>query len=170
MFLPLVLPDNQGEDQEWWNLLQRVLCGLHSTLWLTTYCPLKKNQQQTSPTKNWLWIEKKKLAYFGSGLSIILTDPAKARLLFKLSHFYRMESLKPMHECRISYRSPKWPCRKENTIMQEEETWVTNSSYSMYLRTSGRKLMKFSILEAFPSSKNLSPTKLLSLVEVSTYI
>lgn len=145
-------------------------------LWTTFYfvaydlLSIKKksttNQPHKKLTVNW----KKKLAYFGSGLSIILTDPAKARLLFKLSHFYRMESLKPMHECRISYRSPKWPCRKENTIMQEEETWVTNSSYSMYLRTSGRKLMKFSILEAFPSSKNLSPTKLLSLVEVSTYI
>lgn len=96
-------------------------------LWTTFYfvaydlLSIKKMNNKSAPQKIDCEL-KKKLAYFGSGLSIILTDPAKARLLFKLSHFYRMESLKPMHECRISYRSPKWPCRKENTIMQEEET------------------------------------------------
>lgn len=46
---------------------------------------IEKSTTNQIPTKT--DCELKKLSYFGSGLSIIITDPANTRLLLKLSHF-----------------------------------------------------------------------------------
>lgn len=106
-----------------------------ATFYFVPYNLLAIEKSTTNQTPQKTDCELKKLVYLGSGLSITITYPANTRFLFKLSHFCRTGSLKPMDESRISYRSAKGPCRKENTTKQKEEMWVRNLTYLMYLRT-----------------------------------
>lgn len=147
---------------------------------LATFCfvpynllSIKKSTTNQTPTKT--DYELKKLPYFGSGLCIILTDPARTRLLFKLSHFCRMGSLKPMYESGISNRSATWLAGKKILLSKRKKCeWQIQVIWCILELFFWKKITVFYFLYFRNISKcfqESEPTKFtLCLVEVSTYV